>query len=209
MDTLGVDAVRPWVDKAAPTHPTLIDAAHVTGELFGFVNVAAAVWIDEDGIIVRHAHTPALRRAAITEPTDDMPESVQRMLRTAHRIRITDPDNYRAALADWVENGSASEHALEPDEVVRRSAARPPEQAEAAACFEIGQHLQRQGHADDAIAWFKRAHEGHPENWTYKRQAWSIIDPVFQDPGDAYGTSWADELERSGPERYYVLFEES
>lgn len=209
MDTLGRDAVEPWVTKAQPSHPTLIDAAHVTGELFGFVNVAAAVWIDEDGLIVRHAHTPALRRAEISEPDDSMPEAIQNMLRVAKRIRITDPDNYRAAVLDWIDRGAESEHSLAADEVVRRSAARPPEQAEAAACFEIAQHLQRLGHNDDAVAWFRRAHEGHPENWTYKRQAWSIVDPVFQDPGDAYGTSWAAELERSGPEQYYVLFEES
>ena len=209
MDTLGVEAVRPYVERAAPSHPSLIDAAHVTGELFGFVNVAAAVWIDEDGMIVRHAHTPALRRAEISEPTDDMPPAIQEMLRTAKRIRISDPDGYRAALLDWVDKGAASEHALSADEVVRRSAARPAAHAEAAACFEIGQHLQRQGHGDDAVAWFKRAHAGHPENWTYKRQAWSIIDPVLQDPGETYGTSWAAELARSGPEQYYVLFEES
>lgn len=49
------DFARPFIDKAAPTHPSLIDTGHVTDDLFGFTNVPMAVWIDEDGMIVRPA----------------------------------------------------------------------------------------------------------------------------------------------------------
>lgn len=209
MDTLGAEVVRPWVDRAAPSHPSLIDAGHLTGELFGFVNVPAAVWIDEAGVIVRHAHTPALSASRISEPTPDMDERVRRMLETARRIRLTDHVGYRAALLDWVERGAESPHALGPDEVVTRSAARPREHAEAAASFEIAQHLQRTVGDEAAVAWFARSHRLHPDNWTYKRQAWSIVDPVFQDASAVYDTTWAAELARRGPEHYYLLFEES
>ena len=33
------EKARPWIEAAAPTHPSLIDTAHVTDELFGFNNV--------------------------------------------------------------------------------------------------------------------------------------------------------------------------
>ena len=208
MDTLGREAVASWVDKAAPTHPTLIDHAHVTGALFGFVNVPAAVWIDETGTIVREAHTPALARGRIPEPTDDMPEQIRSMLELAHRIRTTDPEIYRAALLDWVAKGADSPHAYRPDEVVARSDPRSAQEAEAAARFEIAQWLEREGRGDEAVSWYKAAHELHPDNWTYRRQAWSIADPM-QNPVDTYGTTWADELARKGPEQYYVPFEDT
>ena len=44
-----------FIEQARPAHPSLIDSAHVTDELFGFVNVPNAVWIDESGTIVRPA----------------------------------------------------------------------------------------------------------------------------------------------------------
>ena len=88
---------------------------------------------------------------------------------------------YLAGLRDWAANGAASRFALSPEEVIERSAPRPAEVSEAAASFELGQHLHRSGHADDAVRWFREAHRLQPGNWTYKRQAWSFLDP-FQGP---------------------------
>ena len=47
------EAVRPSIDKASPTHPSLIDTDHVVADLYNIVNVPTAVWIDEIGNIVR------------------------------------------------------------------------------------------------------------------------------------------------------------
>jgi hypothetical protein len=47
LDTGGAEAARPWIEAARPEHPSLIDQAHITDELFGFVNVPNGVWIDE------------------------------------------------------------------------------------------------------------------------------------------------------------------
>ena len=44
-----------WEAKAAPTYPCLIDEEHVVADLFGMTNVPMAVWIDEEGRIVRPA----------------------------------------------------------------------------------------------------------------------------------------------------------
>jgi hypothetical protein len=47
------DDARPWIEKAAPAHPTLIDTQHVVADLYNMVNVPTVVWIDEAGTIVR------------------------------------------------------------------------------------------------------------------------------------------------------------
>ena len=38
------DDVRPWIEAASPTHPSLIDDAHVVAELYDIVNVPTAIW---------------------------------------------------------------------------------------------------------------------------------------------------------------------
>jgi alkyl hydroperoxide reductase subunit AhpC len=47
MDTGGADDVRQWIDAAQPTHPSLIDTAHVVAELYDWVNVPSNAWIDD------------------------------------------------------------------------------------------------------------------------------------------------------------------
>ncbi len=46
------DAER-WIAKAEPTHPSLVDEAHLVAERYGMVNVPTVVWIDEEGRIAR------------------------------------------------------------------------------------------------------------------------------------------------------------
>ena len=73
MDSV-VDMATPWIDLATPTHPSLIDTGHVTGDLFGFVNVPMAVWIDEHGMLVRPAELASVEaRGARPELPDGMP----------------------------------------------------------------------------------------------------------------------------------------
>jgi hypothetical protein len=67
----------------------------------------------------------------------------------------------------------------------------------------LGQYLWREGHADAAVPWFREAHRLHPENWTYKRQAWSFADPL-QGPTDLYDSDWLSDIRAVGPENYYA-----
>jgi hypothetical protein len=210
LDTGGADAARAFIEVAQPEHPSLIDQAHVTDELFGFVNVPNAVWIDETGMLVRPAHPAHIRRSALRDM--EVPEGLGRLgdvLTEVKKIR-TDPDGYRAAIDDWVERGGESEFALSPDEVVARSRPRPPEHAGAAASFALGQHLWRSGDHDGAVPWFKEAHRLHPENWTYKRQAWTFATTApgepsdqLQGPNDVYDGNWLDDVRAAGAESYY------
>jgi hypothetical protein len=213
LDLGGPDAARPWIEAAQPTHPSLIDQAHVTDELLGFVNVPMAVWIDEDGLLVQPAHVAQVTLGAGADRDkplpDGLPDDLRQLLETVRRIPRT-AEQYVPALKDWAANGKDSRYARTPGEVVARSQPRPPEHAEAAAAFELAQHLHRTVSPDAAVPWFRRAHELDPDNWTYKRQAWTLATTAEGQPSDLrqlpteqYEGSWFADVSASGPESYY------
>ena len=180
--------------------------AHVLDETLGVKNVPSGIWIDEDGIIVRPPE-PAFPTRLVADsiehselPTDAPPRRLE-SLAEAKRIRF-EPERYVAALRDWVALGARSAFALRPDEVIRRSAPRTLEHATAAARFALGQHLARNGHADDAIPHFREAMRLDPDNWTYRRQAWSLL-PSGREALDVYGMDWLTEVQRTGAAHYY------
>jgi hypothetical protein len=213
LDTAGIEAARPWIEAAHPDHPSLIDQAHILDELLGVVNVPNGVWIDEQGVIVRPpepAHPrrpqPPRRQNPDRQVINEAELSPQQKRSReasaeARKIRI-EPERYIAALRDWVINGAASRYALTPGEVQLRSHLRPPEVAEAAASFELGQFLYREGHSAAAVPWFRAAHRLQPDNWTYKRQAWTFVDPR-QGPNEFYDGDWLSDVRIIGAENYY------
>jgi hypothetical protein len=200
LDTGGVAAAGPWIERANAQHPSLIDTAHRLDELFGIVNVPSGVWIDEAGAIARPPETAYPRRPSFLdrEVSLEDPPHVQERIRQVKRLRI-DADTYMHALRGWVRDGT---YALTPDEVVRRSRGRTRAEAEAAAHFELGQHLYLSGNHDAGVGHFRQAHRLQPDNWTYKRQAWSLADPS-QGPTPLYDGDWLSDVQRIGPENYY------
>jgi len=198
---------RQWIDAAAPTHPSLVDTRHVTGELFGFINIPMAVWIDESGSIVRNAETASIERSPLQDMDipDGLPERLTKIFIEVKKIP-DDAAGYRAAIVDWVADGAESAFALSPQEVVERSRPRGATEAEAAACFELGQHLRLTVGDDAAISWWRRAHELDPDNWTYKRQAWTLVttpegateNDLLQGPNDVYAGNWLDDVIAAG-----------
>jgi tetratricopeptide (TPR) repeat protein len=198
LDAAGAAAAGPWIAKAMPRHPSLIDREHVLDALFGIVNVPTGVWIDETGVIVRppepaHPWRPAYKDRAV--PADATPEQRERI----ELVRALNVENerYVGALRDWVANGARSRLVLTPAEVMRRSRPRPVSEAMAAARFALGQALHDIGERDAAIRHFREAHRLQPDNWTYRRDAWSLSTP------EQYGTSWMAEVKREGVESYY------
>jgi hypothetical protein len=213
---LDVDPTRTykWIDAAQPTHPSVIDMRHVTGELFGFVNIPMAVWIDETGTIVRNAEGASIERSPLRDMDipDGLPERLARMFTEVKAI----PDHaaaYRAAIVDWVQRGAESPYALTPDEVVARSRPRDDSSARATACFELGAHLRESVGEDAAIPWWKQAHDLDRSNWTYKRQAWTLAttpdgaedNDLIQEAGEVYGTSWLDDVVAGGGGQAYTV----
>jgi hypothetical protein len=204
LDIGGEEAAGPWIDLAKPSHPSLIDETHLLDELLGVVNVPTGVWVDERGMIVRPPEPAFPGRVAIAdfELPENVPPRLREMLAEAAKMKV-DPERYAEAIRDWAVNGEASRYALSPEEVLARSAPRPPEASEAAASFELGQHLHRAGHPEDAVRWFREAHRLQPDNWTYKRQAWELVDPVLQGPSEEYEGDWLSDVRASGAENYY------
>jgi hypothetical protein len=215
LDTGGAAAAKPFVDKADPQHPSLLDEAHVLDELLGIINVPMAVWIDEMGVLVRPAHAAHVQVSALRDAPipDNLPERIRDTLVEVKKMRV-DAEGYRAALMDWAERGAESPYALTPEQVIAKSQPRPNEHAQAAASFELGQHLWRSGARDAAVHWFREAHRLHPENWTYKRQAWTFAttkpgepSDLLQGPTDLYDGNWLDDIRRQGAEHYYPPFD--
>ncbi|MCC7362918.1 MAG: hypothetical protein IT303_00980 [Dehalococcoidia bacterium] len=209
----GPELGRPFVEAANPAHPSLIDTEHAMDALFGVVNIPNVVWIDEQGMIVRPAEP------GWPPPPPERPEGGG-----AGRVRYRfleggqDRRHYADAIRDWAAKGGTSEYALTPDEVIARSQPRPIEVSQAAAEFELGVHLWRAGRRAAAIGHFNAAHRLQPENWTYKRQAWSAVSAergegpmalFAQGPADGdtepwpFDSSFWAEVERLGPDEYY------
>jgi len=209
LDSGGAEAAAPWIDAANPEHPSLIDAEHRLDAAVGVVNVPTGVWVDEDGVLVRppevaHPGTSVLRDMIAKHgiPSDG-PEILRDQIIAASKIRV-DPEAYGAALRDWAEKGAASPYALSPEEVVERSRPVPVEVSEAAAHFELGVALHADGELEAARRHFRVAHQLDPDNWTYKRQAWSFEDP-FQGPTEHYDSDWLSEIAARGHDTYYPL----
>jgi len=161
----GPEVARPFVEAATSTHPSLIDRTHYMDARFGVTNIPQVIWIDENSTIVRPP-----------EPASPMPvgEAALQMVQLVGQME--EREHYVAMVKDWVENGSDSRYALSPDQVMARSQARPPAISEAAAHFELAQHLwRREGLSDKVVAHFNAAHELQPDNITYKRQAYSAL----------------------------------
>jgi hypothetical protein len=190
LELSGPDASRPFIEAAAPDHPSLLDPTHQLDTLFGVVNIPNVIWIDEDGMIVRPAEPgwpgPSVwpesmvkmmqerasrdaADAAAGRPVPQRPD-LQRLLRSG-QDRSTYPD----AIRDWARNGSVSPFVMTPDEVIAASQPRHPDASAGAAHFELANHFWRAGARDAAIRHFNEAHRLQPDNWTYKRQAWSLV----------------------------------
>lgn len=203
---------QPWIDAAAPSHPSLVDSAHLTAELFGFNNVPMAVWIDESGTLVRPAESAAVQSSSLQRMAipDEWPDLIKNQLSEAAKIPDVS-EQYRAAVVDWVENGSESRHALTPDQVITSSLPRGRHHAEAAAHFELGQYLFHRVGKPAAIPYWREAHRLDPDNWTYKRQAWTLETTAEGDPSDllqpqtdVYDGNWLDDVRAIGGGENYI-----
>ena len=206
LDT-DVEAARPFHEAAHPTHASLVDPAHVMVGLFGMTNAPFAIWIDEAGTIVRPAEVAFAPRQARGDGEDASQSSLvaqlperQRKIVEKMTTAMHDTDRYAEAVRDWAARGSASRHVLPGDEVIERSRPRPPEFGLATAHFELAQHLHLAGFPLDAVPHFQEAHRLDPTNWSYHREALSLVDPEV---GQVYERDMLSEVEAVGPETFY------
>jgi hypothetical protein len=176
-DAKGNAAVEPFITAAHP-HPSLVDGKLRVAELYDARNVPSAFWIDEGGRIVR-ANDPIYARRRNRETGE-----------------VTVNQEYLDAVRDWVAKGPQSAFLMDQERIASRLPALDAGDVEAAAEFHLGTYLALRSQPGDALVHFKRAHELRPDNWTYKRQAWSFGDIVRD-----YGTTFQEALKdpASGP----------
>lgn len=160
-----------WARQAPPTYPCLIDEAHVIADLYGITNVPQAVWIDEQGRIVRPAES-----AGTTSMVKAMNRETFEIPADAAAVGIANRDAYIDALRDWVKHGAKSRFVLSGDEVKRRM--RGPSEADvrAATHVKLGRYLFGKGQLERAKFHFKEAVRLCPDSWNYRRQS-NMLDP--------------------------------
>jgi len=179
-DTGGAKAAGPWITAAKPEFTVLIDTTHLVTRLYDMVNVPTAVWINEEGRIVR-------------------PNEVAYVDNRFTALHGLDAPPYLNAIRDWVEKGERSSLVVSEAEFKSRMKPQKPEHALAAAEFALAEYLYRNGHGADAIPHYKEAQRLNPDSWNYKRQAWALSNADRD-----YGTNFMAEVKKLKGKPYYA-----
>ncbi len=153
--------VRPWIEKARPTHPSLIDSWHRLADLYGMVNVPTVVWIDEQGRIVR-------------------PNDVAFATDTYKAITGMDAAKSLNAIRAWVKGETRP---LDAATLQARLALPTAEHQRARAEFGLARWLWAAGRSEAAQPHFARADALAPHDWTIRRGSMPMrnLDPFGQD----------------------------
>ena len=146
------DDARPYIERAAPTHPSLIDSEHLVADLYAMINVPTVVWIDEAGRIVR-------------------PNDAQFGTDTFTQFHGKRSAPFLKAIHDWV---TGKTPAPGPSEVRSQQLLPTPEQQLARAEFTLAWHLHQHGREAAAERHFERAGKLSPHDWTIRRGSMPI-----------------------------------
>ena len=179
QDTGGAREAAQYINAANTEYTALIDEKQQVTMIYSMVNVPTAVWINEQGRIVR-------------------PNEVAYVDNRYTNLHHIEAAPYLAGIRDWAERGDKSPFALSEAEVRRRLTPESPEWALASAEFALGEYLYSKKLGPDAIPHFKEAQRLHPENWNYKRQAYLLADSKKN-----YGTTFMDEVKALNGKPYY------
>src|SRR6478672_6629315 len=133
-ESRGAEHARPWIEQAQSSYWQLIDTEHRLSDLYNLVNVPQAVWIDEEGRIVRPPET-----AGSTDHFRRMDLETRTMSAEDQAERLAVRQAYIDAVREWVRTGR---HALAADVARARLPRVTPEIAEAHARFRLGVWLR-------------------------------------------------------------------
>ncbi len=144
---------RPYIERAAPTHPSLIDTTWLLADLYNIEQVPTVLWIDEEGRLVRPKD--------VTFGSNDF-------------IQYTGIDAavHRRLLIEWVREGKH----LSPDRVLANMELPTDDDQLARAEFGLGRHLASIGADDAAAGHFDRAGELAPAQFTIRRGSMRMRD---------------------------------
>lgn len=178
QDTGGEEAAGTLFDDAGVTHTAIVDIHHTISSLYNFVNVPSAVWIDEEGRIVRY---------------NEGTYAAKHKLGTFEFGR----DDYLPAVRDWVENGAASKYVQSPGDVGKNIIARNSDAELAEPTFKLGVYYHLQGDEERANAYWEQAQKLNPGSWNFHRQDWSFT------PAEAI-RNWQQKVQTLGDKPYYL-----
>jgi AhpC/TSA family len=184
----------PWIEAAKPTYPCLIDRYHRVAALYNMVNVPQAVWIDEEGRIVRPTESAGAFEGfrKMNRATRELPPDVAK---TTTDAKAT----YVSAIRDWVLNGRASAHAFDGPHARAHVPPVSEEMVRAHVAFRLGQYLIRQGRADEGDRWLAEASRLHPDSWCMWRQRAGVTELGLAAQGDFW-----ERVDALGERRYYA-----
>jgi hypothetical protein len=143
---------RPYIERARPTHPSVIDTEHRLAELYHVKNVPTMIWIDEQGRICR-------------------PHDAQFGTDTFTQFHHKRSGPYLEMIRAWVRSGQG---ALRPDEVRSHQELPTSEAQLARAERALAWQLHQRGRREAAERHFARAGELAPGDWTIRRGSMPI-----------------------------------
>jgi hypothetical protein len=146
------DDPREFIERAAPTHPSVIDTEHLVAELYHIVNVPTMIWIDEMGRVCR-------------------PHDAQFGTDTFSSFTGKRSAPYLDMIRDWVRTGAG---ALSDAEVRDRQPVPTAASQRARTERALAWHLQQRGRTDAAARHFDAAAALAPKDWTIRRGSMPI-----------------------------------
>jgi hypothetical protein len=189
-ESRGANHAKQWIDAAKSEYWQLIDTEHRLEDLYNLVNVPQAVWIDEQGRIVRPPET-----AGSTDHFRRMDLKTRTMSPDDQAARQAAREAYMQAVRDWVNTGK---HALPADRARAELPKVTPEIAEARARFRLGVWLRDNGQAAEGDRQMQAASGLHPDSWSMWRQAADL-----QEVGKASGPDFWKRVQALGSKAYY------
>ncbi len=163
---------RPFIERATPTPPSLIDTDHRLGELYHIVNVPTMIWIDEEGRICR-------------------PHDTQFGTDTFTQFHGKHSEPYLDLIRSWVTDGTG---VLDPEEVGRHLVGPSEASQQARAERALAWLLHQRGRSDAAARHFRRAGELAPRDWTIRRGSMPILGE------NPFGPEFFDLAREGAPE---------
>ena len=205
MDALGPQVVRPFVEHAGVTFPTVVDSADGLWDLYGFEILPNGYYIDERGCVrylkvggfdVREATTVKILDDLLSEKWPKIPIKVpdkakvstkREILELARQVRAKPRAiEKRLRLCELlVQMGEYKKAAKEYDKLL----AQHPKQVR--ALFGRGVVCHRERRPQRALEYWRRAYSLDPGNWIIRKQIWSLEHPEQFYPTVNYG--WQQE----------------
>jgi len=154
-----------------------VDTNHTISSLYDLVNVPSAVWIDEQGQVLR------IDEGAYA---------------TVHKMGEFEfgRDDYAPMVVDWVRNGPDSRYVADAKAATSRLTPKTAEAARAEPAFKLGVYFHSRGDGAKADQYWEQAQALNPDSWNYARQEWSFT------PEQA-NANWAEKFESLEGKPYY------